>query len=250
MPRHFLNTRPRDDAAPLTALLERRGHAVTAAPLLSIAYLTPDDLDLDGVVGLLATSANGLRAFAQASERRDLAVYTVGDATARAAAEAGFSDVHSASGDVDTLAALVIERLDPQTGALFHAAGTRLAGDLGGQLEQAGFTVNRCVLYRADKAKELPQAARDGLQSGAINSVVFFSPRTARQFATLVNNAGLEMDLDKVDVFCLSAAVAAKAGVLDWRKIHIAEAPTQKALLKLIDDNPARTTSLSKRSLT
>ncbi len=244
MPRHFLNTRPRDDAAPLTALLEERGHAVTAAPLLSIAYLRPDDLDLEGVAGLLATSANGLRAFAKASDRRDLAVYAVGDATARAAAEAGFSDVHSASGDVDTLAALVIERLDPETGALFHAAGTRLAGDLGGQLSAAGFTVNRCVLYRADEAKKLPQAVGDGLRSGEIDSVVFFSPRTARQFATLVRDAGLETNLDNADVFCLSAAVTEQADVLNWRKTHIADAPTQKALLNLIDANPGRTTGL------
>jgi len=239
MPRHFLNTRPHDDGAPLTALLEARGHSVTAAPLLNIEYRTPDDLDLDGVVGLLATSANGLRAFAQASTRRDLAVYAVGDATARAAAEAGFDDVRSASGDVDALAALVIANLEPEGGTLLHAAGTRLAGDLGVRLEQAGFIVRRAVLYSADKAAELPKAARDGLPSGDIDSVVLFSPRTARQFATLVADAGLEMNLGAADVFCLSPAVAEQAEVLNWRKIHIAEMPTQEALLKLIDDLPS-----------
>ena len=88
MARHFLNTRPREDAEPLTALLAARGHAVTPAPLLTIDYVTPADLDLGGVAGLLATSANGVRAFARACAERELALYAVGDATAMAAREA------------------------------------------------------------------------------------------------------------------------------------------------------------------
>jgi len=238
MPRHFLNTRPRDDAAPLTALLAARGHRVTASPLLEIEYLSDAALDLDGVSGLLATSANGVRAFAQASVRRDLAVYAVGDATARAAVGAGFADVRSAAGDVEALAALVIESCDPTAGALLHAAGTRLAGDLGGRLEAAGFAVRRAVLYRAAKASELPEAAVVGLQAGDIDGVLIFSPRTAAAFVTLVRAAGLEKALAEADVFCLSPTVAAEAKALNWRQVLVAAAPTQDALLDLIDAAP------------
>jgi uroporphyrinogen-III synthase len=238
MARHFLNTRPREDAEPLTALLAARGHAVTPAPLLTIDYVTPADLDLGGVAGLLATSANGVRAFARACAERELALYAVGDATAMAAREAGFAEVYSASGDVAALADLVIERLDPAGGALLHAAGTRVAGDLGGQLAKAGFEVRRVALYRADKARALPAAARLALDARAIDGVLIFSPRTARSFATLVRRAGLEASLGGADLFCLSAAVAAQAESLDWRQIYVAERPEQAALLSLIDQAP------------
>lgn len=236
MDRHFLNTRPREDAAALTALLEARGHAVTPSPLLEIEYLSDTALDLSGVQGLLATSANGVRAFARASARRDISIFAVGDATARTAAEAGFAEVHSASGDVEALAALVVARLDPAAGALLHAAGTRLAGDLSGRLAKAGFEVRRAVLYRAAEAQALPETAGLGLRDGAVDSVLFFSPRTAASFVTLVRAAGLEKCLEGADVFCLSAAVAGEAEALAWRRVHVAAGPTQDALLGLIDD--------------
>lgn len=238
MPRHLLNTRPLEDAAALTALLEDRGHTVTPAPLLSIHHLAPDDFSLEGISAIVATSANGVRAFTSASARRDLRLYAVGDATARCAAEAGFKDVQSAAGDVDTLAALIIDRHDPATGILLHAAGTRVAGDLGGQLATAGLTVRRAVLYLADKAEVLPDAALGALQAGEIDGIVFFSPRTAASFATLVHDAGLENQLAGTDVFCLSSAVADKVRALEWRNVLVAARPDQDAMLTLIDNTP------------
>jgi len=236
MPRHLLNTRPAEDAAPLTQALEARGHVVTPAPLLDIQFDTDAAPDLAGVAGLLATSANGVRAFARSSSRRDLPLYAVGDATARAATGAGFDQVRSAAGDVATLANLVIEHCDPAAGALLHVAGTRVAGDLAGRLEAAGFDVRRAVLYRAGTAQSLPDAVLAGLKSGTIDGVMFFSPRTARQFVTLLTDAGLELAVASADVFCLSAAVAEAVDVLNWRSVHIAARPDQDALLRLIDE--------------
>src|SRR5229473_1898951 len=95
-------------------------------------------LSLRGVQAVLFTSANGARAFARATARRDLAVIAVGDATARTARALGFADIASAGGDVGDLAALVAARLDPRRGALLHAAGSVVAGDLAARLRAAG----------------------------------------------------------------------------------------------------------------
>jgi uroporphyrinogen-III synthase len=236
VPRHLLNTRPAEDAAALTQALEALGHRVTASPLLDIQFVADDALDLAGVAGLLATSANGVRAFARAGTRRDLPLYAVGDATARAASEAGFDQVRSAAGDVETLASLVIGQCDPAAGALLHVAGTRVAGDLAGRLEAAGFDVRRAILYRAEAAKNLSDAVLAGLNEGTIDGVMFFSPRTARQFVTLLTDAGLETAAASADVFCLSAAVADAANLLNWRTVYTAARPDQDALLRLIDE--------------
>jgi len=236
MSRHLLNTRPAEDAASLTHALEARGHRVTASPLLDIQFVANATLDLAGVAGLLATSANGVRAFARSSTRRDLPLYAVGDATARTATDAGFDQVHSAAGDVETLAGLVIEHCDPAAGALLHVAGTRIAGDLAGRLEAAGFEVCRAVLYRAETAQELPDMVLAGLNDGMIDGVMFFSPRTVRQFVNLLRDAGLETAVASADVFCLSATVAEAADVLNWRSVYVAARPDQDALLRLIDE--------------
>jgi len=80
-----LITRPREDAAPLAARLAAKGIDSLIEPLLLIHLLPGAPLDLAGLQGLLVTSANGVRAFAARQPDRDIPVYAVGDASARAA---------------------------------------------------------------------------------------------------------------------------------------------------------------------
>src|SRR5512138_2054943 len=133
----ILVTRPREESVRLASLLEAKGHDVLVEPLFTIEPEPDAPLDLDGVQALLMTSANGVRAFAQRSPRRDLRVFAVGDATADAARAFDFETVESASGDVGDLARLVRERVRPEDGALLHSAGSVVAGDLAGALEAA-----------------------------------------------------------------------------------------------------------------
>ncbi|MGH6929838.1 MAG: uroporphyrinogen-III synthase, partial [Dongiaceae bacterium] len=117
---HALVTRPEEDAAPLAAALAERGIEVTVEPLLTIRPVADAPIDLQGAQALLFTSANGARSFAALAATRDLSgwrelpVFAVGDASAAAARDAGFSRVESAGGDVAALARLVIDRLDPK----------------------------------------------------------------------------------------------------------------------------------------
>ena len=229
-----LITRPRDDAERLAEALRPMGIEPLMEPLFQIDRTGGPKLDLDGVQALLVTSANGVRAFAARDDRRDLTVYAVGDASARAAAEVGFADVESASGDVAALARLVRRRLDPAQGAVFHAAGTRVAGDLAGMLEEAGFTYRRAVLYEARAADELSAATVQALKAGTVDGALFFSPRTAACFVDLVRKGGLAAACERIIAFCLSPAVAAKANALTWREICVAAQPDQAALLAAV----------------
>ena len=230
----LLNTRPTEDALSLTAALEAMGHEVISAPLLSIEDVEGDLPDLADVYGLLATSANGLRAFAGKSDRRDLKVFAVGDATARTASAKGFDDVSTASGDVDALADLVKATCQPADGILLHVAGSAVAGDLGGNLDAAGYKVQRLVLYKALVAGVLPDQVEKMLTAGDLDGVMLYSPRTAATFVALVQAAGLEKACATADVWCLSPAVANKARDLPWRRIHTSGRPEQEALLDLL----------------
>lgn len=227
----LLLTRPEEDAARLRRDLEARRFAIDTAPLLRIQPL-PAELALDGVCGLLVTSANGLRAFTAQSARRDLTVYAVGEASARAASAAGFADVHAAGGDVGSLAALVRAKADPRQGMLLHVAGETLAGDLKAMLEAAGFQVARVTLYRAEAASALPAAVAAALHAGEYDGVLFFSPRTAATFAGLAP----KMAPGRIAAYCLSAAVAQGLTGLPWRRVAVAASPSEAALLALLDE--------------
>jgi len=73
------------DAGNFAEHLSRRGHQAISTPLLSVRFHDSEPLKLDGVQGILVTSANGIRALARLSERRDLPVFAVGPQTAREA---------------------------------------------------------------------------------------------------------------------------------------------------------------------
>ena len=101
-----LVTRPEEDSDRLAVCLGAIGVEVLPEPLLSIDYLDGPMLNLDGVQALLVTSANGIRALARRSTARGTPVYAVGDASAGAARDVGFTDVASASGvDAEAFAA-------------------------------------------------------------------------------------------------------------------------------------------------
>ena len=227
-----LITRPIADAQPLAELLETGGVASMIDPLLDIQYLDGDEIELDNTQGLLVTSANGIRAFALRSQNRDIRAWTVGDASARATSELGFTHVKSASGDVETLAKLVINHADTADGALLHVAGTRLAGDLGGQLEAAGFIYNRVVLYEAKTSTALSPETCLALQEGTLDGVVLYSPKTAAIFRQLIEQQALQTVMKSLTVFCLSPAVAAKVSDLDWKQVAIASSVTENALVE------------------
>ncbi|WP_328703032.1 uroporphyrinogen-III synthase [Arenibaculum pallidiluteum] len=231
----LLVTRPREDAEPLARALAARGHEAVIEPLLEIRIAEGPALDLDGVQGLLLTSANGVRAVARRTPRRDLPVWAVGDATARAARGAGFGQVESAAGAVEDLARLIVARCDPSAGRLVHAAGTAVAGDLSELLAQAGFTVDRQVLYAAEAAEDLSPGTVSRLYAGTIDAILFFSPRTARSFVRLAGRAGLSERLGPVTAFCLSEAVAHEVRTLGWGAVRTAPRPDQASLLALID---------------
>jgi uroporphyrinogen-III synthase len=235
-----LVTRPEADSEPLVEALIGRGHAVLRQPLLRIVFEDGPAPDLDDAQALLFTSANGVRAFARRSDRRDLPVYAVGDATAEAARTVGFGQVESAGGDVADLAALVRRRCDPGAGVLFHAAGSAIAGDLSGLLGGAGYAVRRVALYRAEKTATLDDTVRKALAGDDVDFGLFFSPRSAAGFATLVSEAGIADSCGGVVAVCLSDAVAAAFGPLAWRRVAVAAEPNQAALLAALDEEVDR----------
>ncbi|PXA92809.1 uroporphyrinogen-III synthase, partial [Caulobacter sp. D5] len=92
-------TRARPGAEATAARLSALGFTPLIDPLLEVRDL-PWTANLAGVGALAFTSRNGVAAFARISGERGLPVFAVGDATAEVAAEAGFTRIESAQGDV------------------------------------------------------------------------------------------------------------------------------------------------------
>ncbi|WP_439478784.1 uroporphyrinogen-III synthase [Brevundimonas sp.] len=202
----------------LTAL----GFEPVIAPLLATRSIPQAAPDLTGVAALAFTSANGVAAFASLTSDRTRPVFTVGDATAGAARTAGFARVQSASGDLDSLAALLSAQ-GPAVGPLLVPGALEPAGDL------------PALLRDRVEARALPlyEAVETGAAApAAFDAVLVHSARAARALAALGPFAGQL-------AFALSAAAADPLGDRSGLEIRLALTPDENALLAALG-NPLR----------
>jgi uroporphyrinogen-III synthase len=233
-----LITRPEREATALATALGERGHVAVIAPLFYLQILHPPsgfETALAACQVILLTSANGARALAEATHQRIRPVLAVGDTTAATAEGLGFTNVTSASGDGDALAALVRQRLDPTAGPLLHVSGTEVGFDLAEALGKDGFEVQRVALYEAREADTLPASAVAALQARALDVVTFFSPRASAVFAELAQKASLSEALREVTAVAISPAALAPLADLPFRAAIAAERPTRQGVLDEVD---------------
>ncbi len=231
----LLLTRPQPDAARTAVALRTLGHEPTVAPLFEIEILSNADLSAGSWRAFLVTSANALRGLAGPAHRvevRHVPVFTVGDRTAQAVRDAGFTAVTSAGGDVNDLADLVAARLNPPA-RLLYLTGEDRSGDLAGTLRARGFVVDMVVVYRAVVAETLPAQAAAALTSG-IDGVLHYSRRSAETYVSAARAAGLLASALKPIHFCLSAQVAEPLAQAGASAIRIAPRPVETDLIGLI----------------
>jgi uroporphyrinogen-III synthase len=219
----------------IARLLAARGHQALLAPLLEPRFqegplLEEAGCELDNVQAVLATSANGIRALAPRTARRDLPVFAVGPQTAQEARKSGFSNVRNADGDANSLAQATIGWATHR-GVLLHVCAQNAPGTLADILGQAGFAVRRCALYSIEPAAQLPAEAKAALQEGALDAVMFFSPRTARIFAALAH----DLPTDGLAALCISPTTAQALGAMAFARVAVAARPNQQAMLALTE---------------
>jgi uroporphyrinogen-III synthase len=216
--RKILVLRPSPEAT--AAAARGLGLEPVSAPLFTIRSLAWQAPDPSGFDAILLTSANAARHGGPGlAPFLALPCQAVGEATAAAARAAGFSNV--AAGDGDGAAAL----------AALAAAGHRRIFHPCGRDHIALEGVERRIIYAAEAATELPKAAVEALEAGALALV--HSPRAGALFAALVDQAGL--DRGTISIAAISPAATAAAGG-GWRSVAAAAAPTDSALLELAAD--------------
>lgn len=228
----ILVTRPLQTGEEIARRLADMGHETLLAPLLTLRLLDGPPLDLAGVQAILVTSANGVRALARRTAKRDVAIFAVGPQSARAAEKAEFLRVRSADGDAQALADAVLGWAEPGSGVLLHAAGEESGDGLCATLATRGFEARREVLYRMERSAHLPAHAAEAIRRGEIEAALFFSPKSAELFATCAVGDGLSTR--NIIAICISANTAKALNGLSFAEMRIAATPDQQALLARI----------------
>lgn len=188
-----------------------------------ISEIHPRDWDLPDPAGfdaVMLTSANAARhAGPGLAALRHLPCYAVGASTARAASGVGFADIRA--GDYDGAALMAIMADDDVRRAL-HLCGEETA-DLPALVPLA-----KRVVYESRAATSLPELARSAMADAPI--ALLHSPRAAALFGKLVDDA--ELSRGPVTLIAISPNAAAAAGP-GWRAVHVADRPSDSAMLEI-----------------
>jgi uroporphyrinogen-III synthase len=226
-----LITRPVEDGEETARHLALRGHSSVLAPLLETRFWDGPEVALDGVQAILATSANGVRALARRSQRRDVPLFAVGPQTAAEAQSEGFTTVKNADGDVVAMAAATKGWARPDLGALLHIGGQGNDGKLVSLL--ADFSIRQELLYAVTAVDRMPEAAALALRQRQLDAALFYSPRSAAVFRDSVRKE--QLPVESLVAVCISPAAAAALAPLAFRAVRLAARPNQDSLLDALD---------------
>lgn len=228
-PPRILVTRPLPQAERTAERLRALGYVPVLAPMLRIEPINPPDPpEFNNVQAILATSTNGIERLVALTDVRSVAVLTVGTRTAAAAAKAGFTDVHSASGDGHSLLDLAINKLTPDAGKVIHIRGRHAAVAFDALADQ-GYDFHELIAYQAIEEPELPLPALHPAPAAA----VLYSARTSSALARAARSAGF--DLSKIALIGISTAALAPLEALDART-KVAKTPDEDALLAILKE--------------
>jgi uroporphyrinogen-III synthase len=262
--------RPQPGADEMAAQLAKESFAPVLVPVLApifeISALPASVPQLSGFSGLIFTSANGVRQFAQLerfqdkwkpvirpetrqnkdlepgfdsikteqalSSERNLPVFAIGPRTAQCAMQAGFCEVQQFEGDRAKLIAAL--RKDA---SYLHLHGQHQAGDLCAEAGRAGISCQALAIYRSQAVDILPATARDFLQktdSAPEGAIVFFSDRAAQTFNALLENQGLFDSTKHFYAVTISSSVADNLNPCQWKAISIAAKPDMVGVISAL----------------
>jgi uroporphyrinogen-III synthase len=227
-PRRIWITRARPGADETARRLRDLGHDPLVHPLLTVCELSVPAPDLAGVGALAFTSANGVRAFTRLSAARDLPVFAVGEATARAARAAGFAHAEAMGGDVSGLAREIAARRADISGTVLHPGPVEAAGDLVGELLALGVPATGAALYETVAA---PVDARLIAALPELDAVLIHSPKAARILAAVLS----EHPTPSLRLLAISPAALAPLEKVAAAQRAVAALPLEAELINLID---------------
>jgi uroporphyrinogen-III synthase len=222
-------TRPQDDLDNLSSVLQSMGYDVCSEPLSSIEPVEHAAVDLSAFQTLLFTSRHAVT-YLKHTGNKNISVVTVGTHTAEAARQAGFSSITAGSGRAEDL----VPGLRAQAGSILYARGQDISFSFETTLPGR---VTDVIVYRAPLVPDFSKNGIHTLKSQNIQTVLFFSRRTAEHFVTLVQKNGMEPYIKGIKALCLGAPMIESLSVLPWQHIGVSPSPGRQDLLSMLGEH-------------
>lgn len=229
-----LLTRPKQESERIAGELKKLNINSIISPVLYILLNSIEKQEYQHHQAILLSSKHSVAGLSSLKIKKSFPIYCVGDATARAVSDKGFTNVYSASGDINDLTSLVRKSLLSTNGTILYLSGLRNKGEIIDDLGSLGFKIENRVVYEAKAVQSLNELAIKALTKNEIQGVFLYSPRSAKIFVKIVEKLGFQKIVMNLEVYCLSSAVADMVKELKWGEILIARRPNNREMLALV----------------
>jgi len=203
-------------------------------PLQEIRPLAPPGTLPSGIATVAVTSANAIRCAPPAliSALARLPCFTVGEATAAAAREAGFADIRQGDGDAVRLARSLVQ--SHPDGTIVYLTGRVRLPDFEKMLTEGGFAPVAVETYDTVAVDRPAERLMDAVAGRSLDYALIYSANAGRSLAEAIVAPEMKALFDKTTLVCISPRVAELFASSQRGKILVAGEPTETLLLSLL----------------
>ena len=210
------------------AKLKEIGVKPIASPLLSVKFAETAEIPIDPAVTIF-TSVNGVKSYAQLTDRRDSRVFCIGAESHAVAEKMGWPVLASSHGGTKEFVNLLEKNIDPSEGLVVHPTNPRTAYGITEMLQDRGYTAQMVDCYTTERKQKLSKKATDALQSDDC-TVMFYSTEAVMAFLGIQDSK----ENKDVRIIGLSDNIVSNLRHVGFRRIWVAEKPIDDAMVNVL----------------
>jgi len=231
---HIVITRPIEDSINLITKLKKLDNLVTHLPVIKIEKLKTKEINLQNYKAVIFTSSNAIRFMNVEKFNSKIKCFCVGGVTEFTAKQAGFTNVYSSEGSVDSLTELIIRTLDVKLGKLLYLSSEFISKDLDRDLINAGFSVDRISNYTSVPVEQIDELTLNFLKKNPPDAFFIYSSKSAKNLFNLLNKYSLLNVVTHSNLMCISEKVLLVLKQIKWKKVFIFSPGEEEFLLNKI----------------
>ena len=231
---HIVITRPKEDSPNLIENLVKSGHIVTHLPVIKIEKLETKKINLLNYQAVIFTSSNAIKFMNIEKFNSKIKCFCVGKTTELTAKKAGFVNIYSSEGTVDSLKELIIRTLDNKSEKILYLSSEFISKDLDQDLNKEGYLVERIANYTSLPVEKIDKKTLNYFERNPPNAIFIYSSRSATNLFNLVNKHSLLNVVTQSNLMCISENVLSVLKNIKWKKTFVFSPGEEEFLLNKI----------------
>ena len=231
---HIVITRPKEDSLYLIANLIKLGHMVTHLPVIKIEKLETKKINLLNYQAVIFTSSNAIKFMNIEKFNSKIKCFCVGKATELTARQAGFINIYTSEGTVDSLLELMMRTLENKSEKLLYLSSEFISKDLDKDLIKAGYSVDRISNYTSLPIEEVDRKTLDFFERKPPDVIFIYSSKSAKNLFNLINKYSLLNVVTQSNLMCISEKVLLVLKQIKWKKVFVFSPGEEEFLLNKI----------------